>query len=303
MNPAEFAISSGEAVLFWIFAPLMVAGALALLFARRTVHIAVSIAGVMVGLAVMYIANEAQFLGVAQIVVYTGAVMMLFVFVIMLIGVDATESLKETISGQRMVAAIAGLGLAVLLGAVFTRSALPAPVGLAEANLDTNPVGVARIIFSDFVFPFELTGALLITAAVGALTLTHRARLGAKTGQKQLATAKMKAYGAGAGSSLITNRPGPGVYARHNSADMPAVDAAGDPVQDSVTTVLRIREQEQHLPSPAELADAGGPYGAASDADHDADADAGADHGADHGADADHDSDVDADAGPKEIEK
>lgn len=256
-------ISSGEAVLFWIVAPLMVLGALSLLFARKTVHIAVSIAGVMVGLAILYTANEAPFLGVAQVVVYTGAVMMLFVFVIMLIGVDSTESLKETLNGQRWIAAVAGLGLAVLLISVVVRASFPEPVGLSAANADTNPVGVARIIFSDFVFPFELTGALLITAAVGALTLTHRARLGGKTGQKELAVAKLKAYGAGAGASLVVNRPGPGIYARHNSADMPALDAAGQPVDDSITTVLRVRGQESTLPSAEELADAGRPYGGA----------------------------------------
>lgn len=246
MTPLE--ISTGETVLFWIVAPLMVIGATALLFARRTVHIAVSIAGVMVGLAVLYIANEATFLGVAQIVVYTGAVMMLFVFVIMLIGVDSTESLTETIGGQRWLAALAGAGLAVLLIAVVTRAALPQAVGLEAANADTNAVGVARLIFGDFVFAFELTGALLITAAVGALTLTHRVRLGAKTGQKQLVVAKMQAYGAGAGSQLITNRPSPGIYARHNSADMPAIDAAGEAVEGSITTVLRVRGQEAELP-------------------------------------------------------
>jgi NADH-quinone oxidoreductase subunit J len=256
----ELVFSTGETVLFWIFAPLMVLGALSLLFARKTVHIAVSIAGVMVGLAVMYTANEAPFLGVAQVVVYTGAVMMLFVFVIMLIGVDSTESLKETLQGQRWVAAVAGLGLLVLIGAVITRAALPEPVGLAEANADTNSVGVARIIFGDFVFPFELTGALLITAAIGALTLTHRARLGGRTGQKVMVDAKMRAYGAGAGSSLITNRPGPGIYARHNSADMPAIDAAGRPVDDSITTVLRVRGQEAQPPDADELADAGRPH-------------------------------------------
>lgn len=246
MTPLE--ISTGETVLFWIVAPLMVIGAAALLFARRTVHIAVSIAGVMVGLAVLYIANEATFLGVAQIVVYTGAVMMLFVFVIMLIGVDSTESLTETIGGQRWLAVLAGGGLAVLLIAVVTRAVLPPAVGLEAANADTNAVGVARLIFGDFVFAFELTGALLITAAVGALTLTHRVRLGAKTGQKQLVVAKMQAYGAGAGSQLITNRPSPGIYARHNSADMPAIDAAGEAVEDSITTVLRVRGQEAELP-------------------------------------------------------
>lgn len=242
-------ISTGEAVLFWVLAPLMVAGALSLIFARRTVHIAVSIAGVMVGLAIMYIANEATFLGVAQVVVYTGAVMMLFVFVIMLIGVDTKESLTETLAGQRLAAALGGIGLLVLLGAVVVRAALPAPVGLAEANADTNPVGVARIIFGDFVFAFELTGALLITAALGALVLTHRSRLGkGRTGQKALAEAKLRRYGAGGGSALITNRPSPGVYARHNSADMPALDAAGEPVDDSITSVLKVRGQEREAP-------------------------------------------------------
>lgn len=259
MNGITF--STGEAILFWILAPLMALGALSLLFARRTVHIAVAIAGVMVGLAVMYIANEATFLGVAQVVVYTGAVMMLFVFVIMLIGVDATESLKETLAGQRWLAALVGIGLVVLLGSAVTRAALPPTAGLADANAGTNPVGVARLIFSDFVFPFELTGALLITAAVGALSLTHRARLGAKIDQRAMAIAKMKAYGAGAGASYVVNKPGPGIYARYNSADMPALDAAGQPVESSITTVLRVRGQEHALPSPDELAEAGQPYG------------------------------------------
>lgn len=254
-------ISAGEGVLFWILAPLMVLGALSLLFARRTVHIAVSIAGVMVGLAVMYIANEATFLGVAQVVVYTGAVMMLFVFVIMLVGVDSTESLTETLRGQRWLAALSALGLAILLGAVVTRAVLPEPVGLAAANADSNPVAVARLVFSDFVFAFELTGALLITAAVGALSLTHRVRLGIKVDQRTLAEAKLKRYGAGGDATLVVNRPGPGVYARHNSADMPAVDAAGNPVEESITTVLRVRGQERELPSAEELADAGHPYG------------------------------------------
>jgi NADH-quinone oxidoreductase subunit J len=245
-------ISTGEAVLFWILAPLMVLGAMSLIFARRTVHIAVSIAGVMVGLAVMYIANEATFLGVAQVVVYTGAVMMLFVFVIMLIGVDSTESLTETLVGQRLMAALAGVGLLLLIGGVTVRATLPAPAGLVAANADTNPVGVARIIFGDFIFPFEFTGALLITAAVGAIVLTHRTRLGkGRTGQKALAEAKLRRYGAGGGSSLLTNRPSPGIYARHNSADMPALDAAGEPVDGSITSVLKVRGQEQQAPEAA----------------------------------------------------
>src|SRR5690625_6372001 len=97
----------------------MVLGALMLILGRRTIHIAVSVAGVMIGLAVMYIANEAMFLGIAQIVVYTGAVMMLFLFVIMLVGVDASESMSETLAGQRVWAVVAGLGTALLIGTVL----------------------------------------------------------------------------------------------------------------------------------------------------------------------------------------
>nr|WP_227993687.1 NADH-quinone oxidoreductase subunit J [Pseudactinotalea sp. HY160] len=246
-------MSTGEGVVFWILAPLMVIGALGLIFSKRIVHIAVAVAGVMIGLAVLYTANEAPFLGVAQVVVYTGAVMMLFLFVIMLIGVDSSESLTETLTGQRWWAVLAGVGTLILLIAVTTRASLPEPVGLAAANADGNPVGVARLIFSEFVFPFELTGALLITAALGAITLTHRLRLTEKVGQPELASARMRAYGAGESSGTITVRPGPGVYARHNSADMPAIDAAGRPVDESVSSVLRVRGQFATPPQRLEL--------------------------------------------------
>jgi NADH-quinone oxidoreductase subunit J len=240
-------ISDGEAVLFWVLAPLAVLGALALLFARRTVHIAVSIAGVMVALAIFYTMLEAPFLGVAQVVVYTGAVMMLFLFVIMLVGVDSSESLVETLAGQRWIAVLGGLGLVSLLTGVVVSADLPAGEGLAVANADTNPVGVARLIFGDFVLTFELTGALLITAALGALVLTHRQRLAKKVGQRELADAKLAAFGRGAGSAAVTPSPAPGVYARHNSADMPALDPSGEPVEQSVPTVLRVRGQDADL--------------------------------------------------------
>jgi len=242
-------VSAGEEVLFWILAPLMVLGALMLIFGRRTIHIAVSVAGVMIGLAVMYIANEAMFLGIAQIVVYTGAVMMLFLFVIMLVGVDASESMSETLAGQRVWAVVAGLGTALLIGTVLTRANLPEPAGLEGPNADTNPVGVARIIFSDFVFPLELTGALLITAALGAITLTHRQRLSPKIGQAERAEMKLQAFGEGADSSVVTGYPGPGVYARHNSADMPGIDPYGEPVMGTVASVLRVRGQDLTPPS------------------------------------------------------
>lgn len=240
-------VSSGEAVLFWVLAPLMVIGALGLLFARRAVHAAVAVVGVMIGVAVLYLALEAPFLGMAQIVVYTGAVMMLFLFVLMLVGVDASDSLVETIAGQRWIAALAGIGLVVVLAGVSVRAALPAPVGLEAANADTNPVGVARLIFGDFVFAFELTGALLITAALGALTLTHRQRITRHVGQRETADRKMDLL---AGGASITPLPAPGVYARHNSADAPALDPTGRPIEASVPRVLRIRGQERPVPRP-----------------------------------------------------
>ncbi|WP_159622879.1 NADH-quinone oxidoreductase subunit J [Ruania rhizosphaerae] len=239
----QLVLSTGEAVLFWVLAPLMVLGALALLFARRPVHIAVSIAGVMVALAVLYIALEAPFLGVAQVVVYTGAVMMLFLFVIMLVGVDSTESLTETLAGQRWIAIVGGLGLVALTIAIVTRATFASPVGLEAANADTNPVGVARLIFGDYVFPFELTAALLITAALGALVLSHRRRLGPKRGQRETVEKKLATFAESGSATAVVSAPGPGVYARTNSADMPALAASGETLDASVTTVLRVRGQ------------------------------------------------------------
>ncbi len=238
-------ISTGETILFWVLAPLAVLGALSLIFGRRPVRIAVCMAGVLIAIAIMYIMLEATFLGVTQVVVYTGAIMMLFLFVIMLVGVDASESRTETITGQRWIAMLAGLGLIILLATLITRANLPEPVGLAQANEDTNAVGVARLIFGDYVFVFELTAALLITAAVGAIVLAHKPRVEPKVGQAEMVEQRLAEFAAGTGN--VTAKPGPGVYARHNAADMPALDASGEPIAESVTTVLRIRGQQGQI--------------------------------------------------------
>ncbi len=233
--------STGEAVLFWVLAPVMVLAALGLIFARRTVYAAMSVIVVMVSLAVIYVAQEAPFLGVVQVIVYTGAVMMLFLFVLMLVGVDASDSLTETITGQRWVALLLGAGLgAVLVGVVLTAAGLTA-TGLAEANADSNPVGVARIIFGDHVFALEVVGILLITAAVGAIVLTHQRRLVRRVGQRERADARVSA-----GESL-TPLPAPGVYARSNAMDVPALGPGGRPVEGSVPRVLRVRGQEREV--------------------------------------------------------
>lgn len=241
MAQAGLEISTGETVLFWILGPLSVLGALSLVFTRRPVRIAVAMAGVLIAMAIFYIMNEAFFLGVAQIVVYTGAIMMLFLFVIMLVGVDASESRKEPLVGQRLMAGSAGLGLVLLLVAIGTRAAMPQGVGLEAANAETNAVGVAKLIFGEYVYVFELTAALLITAAVGAIILTHRERLERKIGQPERASQRLRNFVSS--SDSLQPKPNPGVYARHNSADMPALDAAGEPIESSITTVLRIRGQ------------------------------------------------------------
>ena len=97
---------TGQVVAFWIFAPLSIAGALGMVIARKPVHSAISLAGMMVALGCLYASLDAPFLFVAQIIVYTGAIMMLFLFTMMIVGVDTTDSLIETLRGQRVAAAI-----------------------------------------------------------------------------------------------------------------------------------------------------------------------------------------------------
>lgn len=231
--------SGGEAVLFWCLAPIMVLASLGLLFSRRAVHAAMSVVVVMVSLAFLYTAQDAPFLGVVQVVVYTGAVMMLFLFVLMLVGVDASDSLVETIAGQRWIGALAGLGLAVVLVGVVLDATFGQPVGLEQANADGNPVAVARRIFGSDVFALEVVGVLLVTAALGALLLTHRQRLTPRVGQRERADARVL------DGTQITPLPAPGVYARRNAMDVPALDAQGRPIESSVPRVLRIRGQER----------------------------------------------------------
>lgn len=220
-------------VLFWFVAFITVIPALSLMFARKPVYIAMSIVMVMVGLAVSYIALKAPFLGVVQIVVYTGAVMMLFLFVLMLVGVDKRESLKETIAGQRWIALALALGLGALLISVVSRLTF----SVSDRPMEGNPVEVASLLFGDYVLVVEVLGFLLITSAVGALVLTHVPRLFPKRTQSEVQAARVAA-----GADPV-NRAFPGYYARHNALDAPALDPEGNPIEDSVSRVLKVRNQ------------------------------------------------------------
>lgn len=247
MTPGALEISGGETFLFWVIAPLMVLAALGLLFVRRAVHAAMCLVFVMVSMAILYIAQEAPFLGVVQVVVYTGAVMMLFLFVLMLVGVDASDSLTETIRGQRWIGLLIGLGLAVVLAGVVGRAAFPPAVGLngGDPGGIANPQALARVLFGDYVLAMEAVGVLLVTAAVGALVLTHRRRLAPKQTQRSVADARIKALPDGV---VLTPLPSPGVYARSNAMDTPALGPDGEQVPQSVSRVLRIRGQERPAP-------------------------------------------------------
>ena len=113
---------TGESVLFWTLAPLAVAASIAMLFMKKAVHSAILLAWVMITLAIFYITLEAPFLGIVQIVVYTGAVMMLFLFILMLVGVDSSDSLVEKIKGIRTVAIFTVLGFVAALTSLIART-------------------------------------------------------------------------------------------------------------------------------------------------------------------------------------
>ncbi|MBD0292837.1 MAG: NADH-quinone oxidoreductase subunit J [Jiangellaceae bacterium] len=232
----EAAGHTGEAVVFWSTAPIAVLSALGLVVARKAVHGAMFVAVTMICLAILYFSLEAPFLGVVQIVVYTGAIMMLFLFVIMLIGVDVSDSRVETIRGQRVAAVLAGIGFGLLLVAVAANALVSEAAGMAAAQPEGNVAAIADRIFSRHVWVFEVTSALLITAALGAMVLTYRERLFRRPSQRELAVARFRR-----GGTAASPLPSPGVYARHNAVDTPALLPDGTPSELSISPVLVAR--------------------------------------------------------------
>ena len=230
---------TGGQVAFWMLAPIMVLAAIAMILVRKAVHSALLLATVMICLAIQYAAQDAPFLFAVQIIVYTGAILMLFLFVLMLVGVDASDSLVETIKGQRLWAGIGFLGIAVLLIFAVGNSVYGDPVGLGQAQPDGNPKGIAQLLFGRYVFAFEVTSALLITAALGAMMLAHRERLTKKLTHRDHAEERIRKY------AELGVHPGPlptpGVLARHNAVDTPALLPDGSIAPTSVSRVLQAR--------------------------------------------------------------
>lgn len=231
---------------FWLLAPIMVLAALVMVFAKKPVHSALSLAVVMICLAVQYASQEAPFLFVVQIIVYTGAILMLFLFVVMLVGVDSTDSLKETLKGHKVAAMIAALAFVVLLilavGNAVTTGVIGTdyPVGLGQANTagGNNVKSLAELVFTKYVILFEATSALLITAAVGTMVLAH-GEADKKKSQRERVTDRMAAYAEHGSHPGV--RPNSGVYARTNQIGAPALLPDGTVAQDSISGTLATR--------------------------------------------------------------
>lgn len=223
-------------IAFWICAALSVLGALGMVFSKKAVHSALFVALTMINLAVLYAILEAPFLSMVQIIVYTGAVMMLFLFVLMVVGVDSSDSLTETIKGQRIPALLGGSALGVMLVGMLGNITMT-NIGFDQAYVayNGNLEALAALIFRDYLFAFELTSALLITAAIGAMVLAHREHAEKPLSQKDRAELRFKS------GNHPGSLPAPGVYARHNAVDVPALLPDGTMAEISVPKPLAAR--------------------------------------------------------------
>jgi NADH-quinone oxidoreductase subunit J len=219
----------GEAIAFWILGPISLAGGIGMVVQRNAVHSALSLAATMMSLGAMYIVEQGPFIGLVQVIVYTGAIMILFLFVLMLVGRDSSDSLVETLRGQRSAAALAGIGFALLVALTIGR----AFKGIKPTNLDAANAGganvnsLADLIFTKYLFAFELTSALLIVAAVAAMVLAHIERDEPKPTQKSLARARIR-------SGRPQPLPGPGVLSSGNAIGTPALLPDGSISSESV---------------------------------------------------------------------
>jgi NADH-quinone oxidoreductase subunit J len=245
--PAPDVVSTGEAIVFWVLGPIALLGALGMVFARNAVHSALALVATMFSLAIFYLVQQAPFLGFVQIIVYTGAIMMLFLFVLMMVGRDSSDSVVEVLRGQRLAALVFGVGLAVLLVAALG-SALTSvqPVGLAanDAGSGGNVTGLGRLVFTDYLFAFELTSALLITAALGAMVLAYaQTQAHAKKTQRETVTARLRGE-----HDRISPLPGPGVFATGNSVAVPALLPDGSIAPESISAIIDATPVEENPP-------------------------------------------------------
>jgi len=225
---------NGESVVFWVSGTFAVVGAAGMVVSKKAVHSALWVAFAMINIAVLYFALEAPFLGTTQIVVYTGAVMMLFLFVLMIVGVDASDSFLETIKGQRLLAGLFALTFGgVIIASISSTLASPsAGLAFANAGYGGHLQAISFLVFETYLFAFEALSALLITAALGAMVLAHNERWTPRKTQDQMQRERTL-------SNHVTPLPAPGVLARNNSVDTPALLPDGSTSIDSLPNAFR----------------------------------------------------------------
>lgn len=180
-----------ELFVFVCASVMVLAGALGVILRSNPVHAALSLILTLFGVAVLFVAQHAEFLAAVQVIVYAGAIVVLFLFVIMLLGVDRAENMRtEPLAAQRWIAGVVGIGmLALLVAAVYSGSdeVVVRGEGIASTVAGDNPNAnveqLAKSIFSDYVVAFELTSVLLVVAVVGTVLLARRRRGEVKAGQ------------------------------------------------------------------------------------------------------------------------
>ena len=179
---------------FIVSAVAVLSGAIGVVTSRNPVHAALMLVLTLFGIAILFVEQQAHFLAVVQVIVYAGAIVVLFLFVIMLLGVDREESLRDPIPYQRPAAVALG---AILLGEIFVlagrtwATGAPSVRGSVRGRVDGQDLGnvqrVARILFTDFLWAFELTAALLVIAVVGAVVLARRSGQRAQLDEREQA--------------------------------------------------------------------------------------------------------------------
>ena len=234
-------LGGGETVVFWVLGPIALAGALGMVLSRNAVHSALWLVNTMLAFGVFYVVQEAPFLGAVQIIVYTGAIMILFLFVLMLVGRDSSDSVVETLRGQRVAAIVLGVGFAGLVGAGIARATQDLPVDRARGGAGRTGQHPGDRRAAVHQVPARLRGH--------QRAADHR-RGGRHGARAHRARARQPAHPEGALAGPVPHRPagtlpGPGVFARANSVAVPAILPDGRAAEDSLATGLEPQEPDQ----------------------------------------------------------
>ncbi|HWH34437.1 MAG TPA: NADH-quinone oxidoreductase subunit J [Acidimicrobiales bacterium] len=170
-----------DTAVFIVAALVILVGALGVIFSRNPVHSALMLVMTLFGVAVLFVAQEAHFLAAVQVIVYAGAIVVLFLFVIMLLGVDTAENLStDPLGGQRPAAGVVAVAAVGLLAVLAVRAvqvstgaqSLSLPLDSGRSNISV----LAEVLFTDYVYAFEVTSVLLVIAVVGAVVMARRPR-------------------------------------------------------------------------------------------------------------------------------